>query len=173
MRRENPVQSRLCNAKNAVFKRLETGYSLRSRSSPANSNAVSFTYIWRPPVVSYPRHLPGVCVLLFQRWEVCSPRRTRGKWLFFSSSFKSRHKLSHQYQLWHQIKVLSEFRHSKTLFLSVHDRINNCLPIYLSVWCLSVYDMMEISRYHLCARRQYENQEIGKKTFLLLLNFWL
>jgi hypothetical protein len=42
-RRENPVQPRLCNAKNAIFKRLKTGVSLRSRSSPANSNAISFT----------------------------------------------------------------------------------------------------------------------------------
>jgi hypothetical protein len=41
-RGENPVQPRLCNAKNAIFKRLKTGVSLRSRSSPANSNAISF-----------------------------------------------------------------------------------------------------------------------------------
>jgi hypothetical protein len=48
-RRENPVQPRLCNAKNAIFKRLKTGFSLRSRSSPANSNAISFInlYAWR------------------------------------------------------------------------------------------------------------------------------
>ncbi len=44
-RRGNPVQPRLCNAKNAIFKRLKTGFSLRSRSSPANSNAISFTHI--------------------------------------------------------------------------------------------------------------------------------
>ncbi len=42
-RRENPVQPRLCNAKNAIFKRFKTGFSLRSRSSLANSNAISFT----------------------------------------------------------------------------------------------------------------------------------
>jgi hypothetical protein len=42
MRRGNPVQPRLCNAKNAIFKRLKTGFSLPSRSSPANSNAISF-----------------------------------------------------------------------------------------------------------------------------------
>jgi hypothetical protein len=41
-RRENPVQPRLCNAKNAIFKRLKTGFVLLSRSSPANSNAISF-----------------------------------------------------------------------------------------------------------------------------------
>ncbi len=41
-RRENPVQPRLCNAKNAIS-RLKTGFSLRSRSSPANSNAITFT----------------------------------------------------------------------------------------------------------------------------------
>jgi hypothetical protein len=29
-RRENPVQPRLCNAKNAIFKRLKTGVSLQS-----------------------------------------------------------------------------------------------------------------------------------------------
>jgi hypothetical protein len=40
---ENPVQPRLCNAKNPIFKRLKTGFSLRPRSSPANSNAISFT----------------------------------------------------------------------------------------------------------------------------------
>ncbi len=43
-RRENPVQPRLSNAKNAIFKRLKTGFSLRSRFSPANSNAISFTW---------------------------------------------------------------------------------------------------------------------------------
>jgi hypothetical protein len=42
-RGENPVQPRLCNAKNAIFKRLKTEFSLRSRSSPANSNAIRFT----------------------------------------------------------------------------------------------------------------------------------
>jgi hypothetical protein len=41
-RRENPVQPRLCNAENAIFKRLKTGFCLRSQSSPANSNAISF-----------------------------------------------------------------------------------------------------------------------------------
>jgi hypothetical protein len=41
-RRENPVQPRLYNAENAICKRLKTGFSLRSRSSPANSNATSF-----------------------------------------------------------------------------------------------------------------------------------
>ncbi len=46
-RRENPVQPRLCNAKNAIFKRLKTGFSLRPRSSPANSNAFSFTHAHR------------------------------------------------------------------------------------------------------------------------------
>jgi hypothetical protein len=40
-RGENPVQPRLCNAKNAIFKRLKTGFSLRSRSSPANLKAIS------------------------------------------------------------------------------------------------------------------------------------
>ncbi len=44
-RRENPVQPRSCNAKNAIFKRLKTGVSLQSRSSPANSNAISFTLV--------------------------------------------------------------------------------------------------------------------------------
>jgi hypothetical protein len=43
-RRKNPVQPRLCNAKNAIFKRLRTGFSLRSRSSPANSNAITSMY---------------------------------------------------------------------------------------------------------------------------------
>ncbi len=41
-RRQNPVQPRLYHAKNAIFKLLKTGFSLRSRSSPANSNAISF-----------------------------------------------------------------------------------------------------------------------------------
>jgi hypothetical protein len=46
-RRENPVQPRLCNAKKAIFKRLKTGVCLRSRSSPANPNAIiSFMYIF-------------------------------------------------------------------------------------------------------------------------------
>jgi hypothetical protein len=44
-RRQNPVQPRLCNAKNAIFKRLKTGFCLRLRSSPANSNAISFSHI--------------------------------------------------------------------------------------------------------------------------------
>jgi hypothetical protein len=34
-RGENPVQPRLCDAKIAIFKRLKTGVSLRSRSSPS------------------------------------------------------------------------------------------------------------------------------------------
>ncbi len=42
--RGNPVQPRLYNAQNAIFKRLKTGFSLRSRSSPVNSNAISFRY---------------------------------------------------------------------------------------------------------------------------------
>ncbi len=45
-RRENPVQPRFCNAKNGIFKRLKTGFYLRSRSSPANSNAISFMPPW-------------------------------------------------------------------------------------------------------------------------------
>ncbi len=45
-RRENPVQPRLCNAKNAIFKWLKTRFSLRSRSSPANAKAISFTYVY-------------------------------------------------------------------------------------------------------------------------------
>ncbi len=44
-RRENPVQPRLCNAQNAIFKRLKTGFSLWWRSSPANSDAISFISI--------------------------------------------------------------------------------------------------------------------------------
>ncbi len=53
-RRENPAQPRLCNAKNAISKRLITGFSLRSRSLPANSNALSFIYYFSgvlyPPI---------------------------------------------------------------------------------------------------------------------------
>jgi hypothetical protein len=45
-RRENPVQQRLCNVKNAIFKRLKTGFALRTRSSPAISNAISFTHLF-------------------------------------------------------------------------------------------------------------------------------
>ncbi len=43
-RGENPVQPRLYNTKNALFKRLKTVFSLPTRSSPANSNAISFTH---------------------------------------------------------------------------------------------------------------------------------
>jgi hypothetical protein len=65
---ENPVQPRLCNAKNAIFKRLKTGFSLRSRSSPASSNAISFTVSKetcapprKPNVHMYPSML-SICV---------------------------------------------------------------------------------------------------------------
>jgi hypothetical protein len=54
-RGENPVQPRLCNAKNAIFKRLKTGVSLRSRSSPANSDAISFSVAVHRRSVAYSR----------------------------------------------------------------------------------------------------------------------
>ncbi len=53
----NHVQPHLCNAKNAIFKRLKTGFSLRSRSSPANSNAISFKHVPCPQRAEWTRTL--------------------------------------------------------------------------------------------------------------------
>jgi hypothetical protein len=55
----NPVQPRLCNAKNAIFKRLKTGFSLRLENFAANSNSISFTYI----------HQTHTFILTFVHWQ--------------------------------------------------------------------------------------------------------
>ncbi len=49
-RRENPVQPRLCNAKNAIFKRLKTGFPLgRDLRRPTQTQSAlhinAYTYI--------------------------------------------------------------------------------------------------------------------------------
>jgi hypothetical protein len=76
-RGENPVQPRLCNAKNAVFKRLKTGFSLRSRSSPANSNAISFMLVVFTSVHVSAAHVVSmynlmcILVLYIRSWIRC------------------------------------------------------------------------------------------------------
>ncbi len=75
-RRENPVQPRLCNAKNAIFKRLKSGFSLRSRSSPANSNAISFIYIYliQKCIYTY-THIHTYTHTFTHKYALCSTSR--------------------------------------------------------------------------------------------------